>query len=494
MDLDRTLPRAGRLAAMGVTCLLLGTFLTPNTQADTRLAAPDIPPGRVISWGGPEDQQAVLTPPTDLVDALAIAAGDTPGSYSNLALRADGTVVGWGLSPYGEATPPADLKAVAIDLGAGFGVALRSDGTVATWGSDESGQLDVPDGLDQVTAVSAGGYLADRGSGVPAAVCGYGLALKDDGTVVRWGADRPGLGCNQLDDRMNPPADLADVITISAGPSNALALHSDGTVVAWGPGVPAGGDGTPVTSWSDVVAVSAGNGHSLGLRADGTVLAYGIWGESGPPRETGVTGLSAANLDLFRHSDGTITVYRGATAPAGSRYEAVAAGSDYGLAIVGTDEPPAPLLGSAEIQPEVDSNPSGTAEAFQYTAAGSGPATAFHVYLDERSEADQVIVAVYADKNGEPGQRLATGRSADLFAGWNSIPLTRVEVTSGERYWLALLSPVGSGVIQLRDRPDGVGGPARLSGQLWLTARHGLPATWRTGHRQADAPASAYLS
>jgi hypothetical protein len=173
----------------------------------------------------------------------------------------------------------------------------------------------------------------------------------------------------------------------------------------------------------------------------------------------------------------------------------VSAGFDYGLGIVAAPaQPVEPLLGSAEVQPYVDSNPSGTAEAFQYTAAGNGPVDEFHLYLDERSEADQVIVAVYADDNGEPGQRLAQARSADLVAGWNAISITQADLVSGERYWLALLSPRGSGVIRFRDRPDGEGGPTRLGDLSWLTARRGLPATWRTGREYANAPASAYLS
>lgn len=495
----------GRLLTVGISCLLLGPLATiagpVAAHADDRVSPPSTVPGRVVSWGGPADRQAVLTPPADLDDAVAIAAGETADSYSNLALRADGTVVGWGLNAYGEATPPADLKDVAaIDLGAGFGVALKTDGTVAAWGSNESGQLEVAKDLEQVVAVSAGGYLAYRGLGVPQGVCGYGLALQADGTVVRWGADQPGLGCDQIDDRLDPPADLDQVVAISAGPRHALALRADGTVIAWGPGVPAGLDGTPIASWSDVVAVAAGNGHNLGLQADGTVLAYGIWGESGPPKQTDVTAISAANLDLFLRADGTVGVYRGdAPAATDSTFQVVSAGFDYGLGIVAAPAQPAePLLGSAEVQPYVDANPSGTAEAFQYTATGSGPVDDFHVYLDEKSEADQVIVAVYADDHGEPGRRLAQARSAHLVTGWNSIPISHVDIVSGERYWLALLSPRGSGVLRFRDRPDGEGGLTRLSDLRWLTARRGLPTTWRSTWRAsreyANAPASAYLS
>lgn len=497
--------RVRRVLALGLGCLVLGPLAPLVARADVDVVrpdvgAPEVRPGRVISWGGPEDQQDVLTPPADLVDAVAVAASATRGGYSNLALRADGTVVGWGLDAHGEADPPAGLAdVVGIDLGAGFGVALRADGTVAAWGSDESGQLDVPADLGEVVAVSAGGYLGYRGVDLPDAVCGYGLAVLADGTVARWGADTPDLACDLLDERLDPPADLTDVVAVSAGARSAVALRADGTVVAWGSGVGAGLDGTPPGSWSDVVAVSAGDGHLLGLRADGTVLAYGIWGESGPPQQTDVTALSAGgDLDLFLQADGDVSVHRGEPPPDGATgaHVAISAGSDYGLAVVAEgDDPAGPLLGSREIQPHVDENPAGTAEAFQYEAERDGAATQLHVYVDEQNEADRLLAGVYTDEAGEPGRLIAVGRTDELSAGqWNVITLPSLEVVRGQRYWLALLGPRESGVLRFRDLPDGEGGPTRTSERQDLSGGCGLPRTWQSGRDYANAPASVYLS
>jgi len=490
---------ARRAAAIGIGCLLMGSLAPAASRADTQLPMPDVRPGRVVSWGGPAEYQPSLSPPAGLDDAVAIAASDTNGSYSNLALRADGTVVGWGLNKFGEATPPPGLNdVVGIDTGAGFSLALRSDGSVTSWGANDSGQLDVPADLGPVAAVSAGGYFSSRGLGVPDGVCGYALALRPNGTVARWGQDTPGLGCDFIDARMDPPAGLDDVTAISAGSRQAVALRADGTVVAWGTGVSDGYDGTPPGLWSDVVAISAGSGNSLGLRSDGTVVAYGIWGESGPPRVSNVAALSASNADVFLHRDGTISVYRDTfppSAPTGEVFRAVSAGYDYGLAIAAAAEPSAPILGSSDVQPWVDTNPAGTAEAFQYTATRSGPATAVHVYLDEQNEATQVIVGVYDDAEGQPGTLLATGHTTELVPGeWNPIPITSTTITAGQPYWLALLSPLESGTIRFRDVPDGVGGPTKLSAQSGLSARCGLPAKWKTGHDFANSPASVYLS
>jgi hypothetical protein len=329
-----------RALAVSAGPLLIIAAAPAVAAADIALPAPTMKPGTVTSFGAPADMQSVLLPPAGLDDATAVAASDTPGTYSSLALRADGTVVGWGLDSYGEASVPAGLAdVVAIDVGAGFSMALSSDGSVTTWGADDAGQLDVPSDLGPVTSVAAGGYLGYRGYGVPYAACGFALALRPDGTVTRWGEDRDG-SCNQLDARLDPPQDLTGVVAISAGDRVGLALKSDGTVVAWGPGVNFSLDGTPPQSWSDVVAISAGAGNMLGLRADGTVLTYGIWGESGPPSVDGVQALSAGQVDLFLHDDSTISAYRPMSGvPTDSGYETVSAGSDYGLAIRPTDNP-----------------------------------------------------------------------------------------------------------------------------------------------------------
>lgn len=330
-----------RLLALSAGALLIIVTAPAVAAADIALPAPTLKPGTVTSFGGPADMRSVLLPPAGLDDAVAVAASNAQGTYSNLALRADGTVVGWGLNSYGEASVPAGLAdVVAIDVGAGFSVALGSDGSVTTWGADDAGQLDVPSDLGPVTSVAAGGYLGYRGYGVPYAACGFALALRPDGTVARWGEDRDG-SCSQLDARLDPPSDLTDVVAISAGDRVALALKSDGTVVAWGPGVTSYLDGTPPESWSDVVAISAGAGNMLGLRADGSVLAYGIWGESGPPVIDGVEALSAGQDDLFLHNDSTISAYRPIMSgvPTDNGYEAVSAGSDYGLAIRPPDNP-----------------------------------------------------------------------------------------------------------------------------------------------------------
>src|SRR5689334_1206931 len=80
-----------------------------------------------------------------------------------------------------------------------------------TW--PESGNVtNVPPGLTNVVSVSAG--LADA------------LALRDDGTVVAWGANDFGI--------TNVPVGLTNVAAISSGWYFHMALRTDGTVTTWG--------------------------------------------------------------------------------------------------------------------------------------------------------------------------------------------------------------------------------------------------------------------
>lgn len=101
----------------------------------------------------------------------AIAAG-----YSHaLALRNDGTVVGWGYNNYGPATPPIGLSnVIAIAAGQNHSLALKSDGSVVTWGGFPGRDTTVPPTAQSgVIAIAAGSY--------------HSVALKNDGSVVQWG-------------------------------------------------------------------------------------------------------------------------------------------------------------------------------------------------------------------------------------------------------------------------------------------------------------------
>ncbi|MGE4284036.1 MAG: cadherin-like beta sandwich domain-containing protein, partial [Clostridia bacterium] len=237
--------------------------------------------GTVVGWGYNNYQQTTI--PVGLSDVGAIAAG-----YNHsLALKSDGTVVGWGYNVNGETTIPWGLSdVVAIAAGNFHSLALKSNGTVDGWGNNDYGQTTIPTGLSDVGAIAAG-YK-------------HSLALKSNGTVDGWGYNNYG--------QATIPWGLSDVVAIAAGGSHSLALKSDGTVAGWG----FNDDGQTTIPWglSDVVAIAAGGSHSLALKSDGTVAG---WGSNNNGQTTIPSGLSdvvaiAAGSfhSLALKSDGTV--------------------------------------------------------------------------------------------------------------------------------------------------------------------------------------------
>ena len=94
---------------------------------------------------------------------MAISAGG-----HSLALKSDGTVVGWGYNSSGQATPPDGLTGVtAVAAGLYHSLALMADGSIVTWGENYYGEGAPPPGIYGVTAVAgAAGYSLAIAAGV----------------------------------------------------------------------------------------------------------------------------------------------------------------------------------------------------------------------------------------------------------------------------------------------------------------------------------------
>jgi len=241
--------------------------------------------GTLVGWGG------VGAIPSNVVDIVAISSvGPGPAKYdNNLALRSDGTVVHW----YGAnipSLPPAVTNGnfVAVAAGGTHQLALRDDGRVIAWGSNSYGQTNVPPQATNVIALAAGE--------------GHSLALRADGTVVGWGRNTSGQAAAL--------SNLTSVVAISAGGNQSLALLADGSAAGsiitndqartpyYGP---------PPPDATNLLAVSVGYSHSLALRSDQTVIGWGLtnYGQLNiPPYASNVLALAAGGaLSLALVSD-----------------------------------------------------------------------------------------------------------------------------------------------------------------------------------------------
>ncbi len=149
---------------------------------------------------------------------------------------------------------------------------------------------------------------------------------------------------------------------------------------------------------------------------------------------------------------------------------------------------PATLMGDQTIQTEHVILAAGQAASYQYLAAQSGQASLVRLYLDAGSSATVVRVALYSDQAGTPGTILSQGSAPGLITGWVTVNLPPVSLVQGMRYWVAVLAPIGSGGLSLRDA--GRGGSSLLSHQETLAA---FPLTWSGGALTARSPMSVQV-
>ena len=149
------------------------------------------------------------------------------------------------------------------------------------------------------------------------------------------------------------------------------------------------------------------------------------------------------------------------------------------------------LVGQQQLTSTVDSNSTGVAEAFRATASISGTVTSLSAYVDASSTGTNLVLGIYSDKNGTPGNLLGQGSLTSPAKGaWNTVPVPNTNVTAGSVYSIAILGPPGSGTLKYL-ATGSKGSRSETSSQTTLTT---LPATWSTGRVWNSSPLSAFGS
>jgi alpha-tubulin suppressor-like RCC1 family protein len=274
--------------------------------------------GQVAAWGPPAYSGTMVA--TGATNVLAVAAGN----FSNLLLKEDNTLSGWGGSYNGFTNISANVTNAIAVASAYHCLVLNMDGTVTAWGGRNVGETNVPAGLSNVVAIAA-------------ARTPHSLALKSDGTVAAWG------GYSYYGET-NVPAGLTNVVAIAAGEGCDMALRADGTLTTWGTYAAVAPAGL-----SNVVGIAAGTAHQLALLANGTVVAWGnnSYGQTSVP--TGLSNVVAIAASVTHsialRADGTVVAWGqnnlGQTnVPTGlTNVVAISAASNHSLAQVGNGPP-----------------------------------------------------------------------------------------------------------------------------------------------------------
>jgi hypothetical protein len=210
-----------------------------------------------------------------------------------------------------------------------------------------------------------------------------------------------------------------------------------------------------------------GTGGKVGFRD--RCCGYGGAGASEVSAKTTLTDLPAKWTSGQFYPDGPLSAY---------------ASIDGGVPVV--------RVGNPVVETQTNPNDAGIAEAFHSIAADDGWIADVSLYLDSTSKASIVAVGIYGDNGGHPGSLLTSARAILPIPGdWNSIRVPPVQVRHGQPYWIAVLSPTGSGQIAYRDRCCG-GKGTDVSETSIETSLDSLPTSWSSGKRWPDGPLSAY--
>ncbi len=225
-EFSLALKKDGTVVTWGANCVPKGLTNIVGIAADWMQSWALERDGRVVRWSSQPSWPGYgqLQRVDQLSNVVQISAGPWGYGTRGVALRRDSTAATWGTESIhkGFTAPPDGLSnVVAVAAGAAHSLALKSDGTVVGWGWNNVGEATgtpTTNSVDNLNFISAGqvrfGGEVLRGVVSIAAGTSYSLALKKDGTVVAWG--------RMAGPRypVNVPDGLHDVVAIAAGWDN----------------------------------------------------------------------------------------------------------------------------------------------------------------------------------------------------------------------------------------------------------------------------------
>jgi len=480
-----------------VTTAALSADFTSNKTSGVATLAVDFTPvttGTITSWKWdfPGSQTPSVTNTTAKVTTASYA---TAGTYSvSLTVTGSSGSVTKNYPNLITVTAPTTTTPTTTGTGTttptttGTGTTTSNNGLVATYGFEETSGTTVND-------ASGNGNTGTIKEAVRVNTGKYGKALQFDG-INDW------VTVND-----SATLDLTNAMTLEAWVYPQSLANNGGTVLlkeksggavynlyAYETGdlpVSSFNDGTyrvisgtsalPINQWTHLVATY--DGQYQRLYVNGTQIAQRA--QTGLIQQGGILRIGGNSVwgEYFKGYIDEVRVYNRALTATEVKNN-MAAPTSSASASTTTQY----VIGDQTVEPTLDYNGQGVAQAFKTTPQKSSTVTTLQVYLDATSRATELVAGIYKDNYGHPGALVAQGKLATLKPGaWNPVPIPAASVTAGQSYWIAILGSKGD--LRFRDKLKVGTAVLEITKTNTLTS---LPSLWPASYAALDGPMSVY--